>query len=364
MRNLLIYLIIILISFSCQNDSKKNEIKPKRSNITESVYASVKITPEISYSPQPLRSGIIDEIFVNEGDLVKKEQILFQIIPNTNINSQLTDAQINLKEAKSNYLGQNSLLNNIALDIKTTKELLQLDSINFKRQKRLLDQNIGKRIDYDQIKLKYANTKNQLEQLEQKYIQTENTLKTNYQKALNNSKTGKTDLKDFTVRAKLEGKVYSVYKEKGDFISAQEKFAEIGSYSQFKIEMNVDEVDITKIKLNDTVLILLDAYDKEVFLAKMTKIFPKKNELSQTFSVESEFINQPEKLYYGLSGEANIIISKRNNALVIPTDYLLSNNKVLTTEGETDVKVGIKNLEFVEILTGIDTTTSLFKPQP
>ena len=40
-------------------------------------------------------------------------------------------------------------------------------------------------------------------------------------------------------------------KEEGDFISAQEKVAEIGSHNSFKIEMDIDEVDITKVKLNN-----------------------------------------------------------------------------------------------------------------
>ena len=356
-------LIILLVSFSCQNKKNdKTEVKPQRSNITESVYASVKVSPEIYYNPQPIRSGIIDKIFVNEGDLVKKEQILFQIIPNTDIEGQLANDRINLEEAKSNYLGQNNLLNNIELEIQTTKEQFSLDSINLKRQERLLAQNIGKRLDYDQMKLKYDNGKKQLEILEQKYKQTKTNLKSNYQKALNKSKTGKSELKDFKIKSKIDGKVYYVNKEEGDYISAQEKFAEIGSDDQFKIEMDIDEVDITKINLGDTVLILLDAYEGEVFLSIVSKIFPKKNDVSQTFRVESEFIKQPPKLYYGLAGEANIVISKRNNALVIPTDYLMPNNTVLTKEGERSVTTGMKNLEFVEILSGIDTTTSLVKP--
>lgn len=355
-------LLIILTSLSCQNKGDTNKIKPERNNITESVYASVKVSPQISYNPQPLRSGIIDKIFVQEGELVKKGQLLFQIIPSTNVNSQLTNAEISLSEAKSNYLGNNNLLNNIKLETQTTKEQLNLDSINLKRQERLFNQNIGKKVDYDQAKLKYDNTRNQLRILEQKYKQTKISLRSNYQKALNKSKTGKNDLSDFTIKSKIDGKIYSVNKEEGDFISAQEKIAEIGSHEQFKIEMDIDEVDITKINLGDTVIILLDAYEAEFFLATVSKIFPKKNDISQTFRVESEFIKQPPKLYYGLAGEGNIVVSKRSNALVIPTEYLKSNNTVLTTEGEKIVNIGIKNLEFVEILSGIDTTTSLIKP--
>jgi HlyD family secretion protein len=353
---------LILSSFlACKNNDSQNEAKPKNSTITESVYASVKVTPEVSYSAQTIRPGIIEKIFVKEGDLVSKGQVLFQIKPNSDINGQMANAKISLEEAKLNYLGQNSLLKNINLEIATTKQQLKLDSINFKRQERLNAQNIGTKLDFDQIKLKYENTKQQLALLNQKLKQSKNSLESNYKKALNASSTTFSELADYKIRSKIDGKVFSLNKEEGDFISAQEVFAEIGSSEQFKIEMDIDEVDITKIELGDSVLILLDAYVGEVFLAKVDKIFPKKNDISQTFRVESVFMQQPAKLYYGLSGEGNIVVSQRKNTLVIPTEYLLPNNKVLTADGEKSVTVGLKNLEFVEILSGIDTTTSLIK---
>lgn len=363
MKKYLTVIVVLISILSCQDKFNKNEVRPTKSNITESVYASVKISPIVSYSPQPLRSGIIEEIYVNEGDVVEKGQILFQILPTSAANSQLLNAEINLQEAKSNYLGENNLLNNIELEIESTKEQLSLDLINLKRQERLLSQNIGRKVDFDQVKLKYDNTRKQLELLNQKYLQTKTTLRNNYRKAVNNSKTEKADLKEFQITAEMAGKVYSINKEEGDFISGQETFAEIGSYEKFKIEMDIDEVDITKVELGDSVLISLDAYVDELFLASISKIYPKKNDVSQTFRVESEFLQQPPKLYYGLAGEANIIVSKRRNTIIIPTEYLMSKNRVLTTEGEVDVKVGMKNLDFVEILSGIDTSTSLLKPE-
>ncbi len=355
-------IIIALVVYSCQKNQNAPRIKPKTSNITESVYASIKVRPEISYYPQPIRSGIIKKINVQEGDLVEKGKILFQISPTAEVTSQLTNAQINLQEAKSNYLGNNNLLNNIELEIKNVKEQLALDSINFKRQERLWAQNIGRKTDYDQSKLKFNTSQKQLDILVQKLAQTKTNLENNYKKALSKTNTEKSQLADFTIRSEIEGKVYLINKEVGDFISSQERFAELGSSDQFKLEMDIDEVDITKIEIGDSVLIILDAYVDQVFVATVSKIFPKKDDITQTFRVESSFLELPPKLYNGLAGEANIIVSRRNNTLVIPSDYLLPNDKVLTEDGEKKVQVGLKNLEFVEILSGIDTTTTILKP--
>ncbi len=362
MSKYFILIIIVFIAVSCQNKQKENNIKPKTSDITESVYASVKVRPEVSYSPQPIHSGIIKKIYVQEGDFVEKGKILFQISPTAAVQSQLTNAEINLEEAKSNYLGNNNLLNNIQLEIKTVKEQLSLDSINYKRQDRLWAQNIGRKTDLDQFKLKYQTTQKQLDILRQKFVQTRTNLENNYKKALSKTETEKSQLADFTVRSEIDGKVYSLNKEVGDFISTQERFAEIGSSDTFKLEMDIDEVDITKIELGDSVLIILDAYEGQVFVATVNKIFPKKDDITQTFRVESSFKQLPPKLYYGLAGEANIVVDRRNNTVVIPAEYLLPNDKVMTNDGEKSIKIGLKNLEFVEILSGIDTSTTILKP--
>jgi multidrug resistance efflux pump len=358
------FLIILLIAvFSCKSKDNNTAIKPKSTSITESVYASVTIVPENSYHVQPLRSGIIEKIYIEEGDLIKKGDILFEITASLGDQAQLKDAQINYQEAKSNYKGQNNLLGNIKLEIEAAQEQFSLDSINLKRQERLLGQNIGNQLDYDKMKLRYENSKKQLELLNQKLKQTRVTLSNKYKKAVNQIANKESQLADFKIHSKMDGKIYSVNKEVGDFVSSQEKLSEIGSHQQYKIVMDIDEVDITKINIGDSVLIVLDAYPKDVFVATVSKIYTKKNNLTQTFRVESTFKVLPPKLYYGLAGEANIIISIKKEALVIPAEYLLPNNKVMTDEGEVEVVVGMKNLEFVEIISGIDTSRNIIKPK-
>jgi len=353
--------IIFFLFYSCQGKKLENELRPTMSNITESVYASVKVKPDNSYYAQSTQSGIIDKIYVEEGDMVKMNDILFLVQAKTSIRGQIAEAKINMDEANSKLSGQYNLLNNIQLEINASKDQLLLDSINLRRQERLYHQGIGKRMDFERLNLKYENAKNQLDVLKQKLAQTKITLQSNYKKAFNRLNNESDKLLDYKILSKADGIIYSINKEEGDFISSQERFAEIGSYNTFRIEMEVDEVDITKIELNDSILILLDAYPGDVFLASVSKIFPKKNELTQTFRVEGKFHELPSKLYYGLAGEANIVVSKRYNAMIIPTSYLLPNNKVLTLDGEKVVKLGIKNLEYVEILSGIDSSTILTK---
>lgn len=330
-------------------------------DITESVYASVSITPKLSYYAYTSRSGIIKKIFVKQGDTIQQNQPLF-LITTSEVDNRLVDANLDLQQAKANYLGEDNLLQNLQLEIDILQKQLQLDSTNFKRQERLWKQNVGSESDLDRAKITYQTTSNKYKKAIENYAQTNRNLKNNYQKALNRVGTEKTIADEFLVNAVMNGKVYDIFKEEGELISPQQAFAEIGSSDEFKIEMNIDEVDIIRINKGDTVIISLDAYPKQVFKSIVTKIFPKKEEATQTFKVESSFLDAPPQLYNGLSGEANIIIATRKNALTIPADYLLSENTVLTEKGEKEVKIGVKNMDFVEIIDGIDATTILLKP--
>ena len=357
------YIFFLLLCLSCTPQTQQDNIKPFVTDITESVYASVFIKPETSYFPQPTRPGVIKHIWVEEGELVQKGQPLFQLSPSPEVKLRLNNASLTLQEMKENYSGENSLLLNIESELRFLQQQLTLDSVNLFRQQRLWAQNIGTKIDLERAELAYEATQNNYNVLQKKYTQTLLNLENQYKKALNQMRTEQDQLEDFYVRSEINGFVYDIHKKEGEFIGSQERFAEIGSKDQFLVEMEVDEIDITKVDRGDTVAISLDAYPNEVFVAHIHKIYPKKEEITQTFRVECIFIETPPKLYYGLSGEANVLVERRKNVLVIPSEYLLQGNKVLTANGEQSVRVGVKNMKFVEIVSGIDTTTFILKPQ-
>jgi multidrug efflux pump subunit AcrA (membrane-fusion protein) len=88
------------------------------------------------------------------------------------------------------------------------------------------------------------------------------------------------------------------------------------------------------------------------------------NERSRTFLVEAEFVNQPPVLYPNTTFEANILIQSKQNALLIPRDFLFNEQFVYNEEGKKiKVKTGLKDYRKVEILSGIDVNTVISKPE-
>ncbi|WP_370479424.1 efflux RND transporter periplasmic adaptor subunit [Tamlana flava] len=353
------FTLLLLILSSCSKNQDK--ITPKERHLTESVYSSVTIQPDSLYQVYAIVAGILDDNLVEEGDVVKKDAPLVQIINNTpKLNAQ--NAKLTLQLAKENYMGSSAILSSIEDEIIAAKLKYTNDSTNYFRQKNLWNQNIGSKVEFDTKKLNYQLSSNNLNLLQSKYNRTKHELETAVKQAQNNYETALITTTDFTVKSQINGKVYALYKEPGEIVNTMEPLAFVGSANNFIVEMLVDEVDIVRVSNGLKVIIYLDAYDGKIFTGKVSKIYPKKDERNQTFKVEAIFENAPEILYPGLSGEANIIIAEKTNVLTIPKTYLIDDNKVKTDDGIINVTTGLQNMEYVEILSGITKDTPIYKP--
>jgi HlyD family secretion protein len=354
------FIVILLLLLSC--NKKEDKILPFERDLTESVYASVTIQPDSLYHVYAIVAGILDVILVEEGDLVTKNESLFQIINNTpKLNTQ--NAKFTLELAQENYQGRATILKSIDDEILAARLNFKNDSINFFRQKNLWEQHIGSQVEYDSKKLKYDLASNNLKLLKSKYDRTKNELETVVKQAQNNYQSSLISTKDFNVKSKINGKVYAIYKEPGEIVNTMEPLASIGSANNFIIELLVDEVDIVRIAKNQDVLINLDAYNSAIFKGTISKIYPEKDERNQTFIVEAVFKDIPKVLYPGLSGEANIIIKKKDAVLTIPKSYIMDGNTVKIENGTKTITTGLQNMEYIEVLSGITKDTYIYKPE-
>ena len=353
-------IFILLLYWNCGTDQQK--ILPEKKAITESVYSSVTVQPDSLYMAYAAVAGILDKNLVEEGDLVYNGTPILQII-NTRPKLNAENARLAHQLATANYQGSSAVLKNIQDQIDAARLTLSNDSINYFRQKNLWDQKIGSKVEYDSRKLAFEISQKNLNSLINQYERSSHELRTQMQQASNNLRNAEESSRDFTVESKINGRIYALFKNPGELVSTLEPLASVGSKDVFLSELLVDEVDIVKVALGQKAIITLDAYPGENFEARISKIYPKKDERSQTFKVEALFDNPPETLYPGLSGEGNIIISERQDVLTIPKSFLLEGNMVQTEEGEVRVKIGLQNLEEVEVLSGLDENTYIIKPE-
>lgn len=356
------YLIFTLLLFLISCGSGNEGITPKKRTLVESVYASALVQPDSLYEVYAVVSGILEEQYVQEGDSVSKGTPLFQIFNKTpDLNKE--NAKLNLQKAKEDYNGSAAILSGLEKEVQTASLKFKNDSVNYMRQTRLWEQKIGSQSQFDNIKLNYESSANALMVLKNSYARTKSDLQNRVRQANNTYQSARVNTEDFTVASKINGSVYAIYKNEGEIITAQQPLASLGSATAFIIELLVDEVDIVKLKTSQKVLITLDAYADEVFEAKVAKIYPKKDQRTQTFKVEAIFDDAPEVLYPGLAGEANIVVSEKENVHTIPLEYLIDGNSVQTDDGLKAIELGNRNLSEVEVISGIDGQTKIYKPE-
>jgi HlyD family secretion protein len=169
---------------------------------------------------------------------------------------------------------------------------------------------------------------------------------------------------DYTVRSEIDGIVFDILKSRGELIGPQVPLAIIGNPGEFILEMQVDEYDIFKISKGLKVLVSMDSYKGRAFEAEITKIYPIMNERSKTFLVEARFVDPPKTLYPQITFEANIILRSKEKALLIPRNCMVDDSTVIRSGGErVKIRTGLKDLEKVEVLSGITAADELIVPK-
>jgi hypothetical protein len=118
----------------------------------------------------------------------------------------------------------------------------------------------------------------------------------------------------------------------------------------------VNEEDVGKLKEGMKAELRLYAYSNRTFNATVTAILPSPDPNSQRYTVTLAMDNPPDNLRAGLTGEMNILLGRKENALIIPARALLVDQVLLVEDGVVEqhtVKTGFKSLEFVEIIDGL-----------
>ncbi|GDX53485.1 secretion protein HlyD [Bacteroidota bacterium] len=356
----MVKMIIFIALVFCSCNSTEEKIKPTIASISESVYASGIIKSKNQYEVHATVNGTIDNINVSEGDTVSVGSLILSI---SNTTQRLNKENAELNEEFSDAKANAGKLNEANLLIELAKNKMNFDSALYFRQKNLWQQHIGSKLDLEQREFAYANSKKDYFSSMLKYTDLKKQIDFTSAQSKKNLLVSTNLENDYTIKSEINGIVYSLNKSKGDFVNVQTPIAIIGDAHDFILEMEVDESDILKIKKGLPVLVTLDSYKGKVFEAKVTKINPLMNERTQTFMIEAEFINPPEVLYPNITFEANIILQSKNNALLIPRNFLLNDSTVLKANGDKAiVKTGLKDYQQIEIISGVTSGDELKKP--
>ncbi len=303
-----------------QPDVFKTET-PKIDNIIKKTVATGSVVPRYEIEIVPQVSGIIDELYVEAGDKIVKDQVLarIKIIPDM---VTLNSAETRVNKAR------------ISLD----------DSkIDFDRQQKLFDKNVISYEDYKTAKVSYETAKEEL-------TAAENNLE-----LIKNGVTKKAATATNTlVRSTINGMVLDVPVEVGNSVIQSNTFndgttiAVVANMNDMIFEGNVDETEVGKIHENMDIILTIGAIDKEEFDAKLKHIAPKGVEENGAiqFEIKADVqLKEGQFIRAGYSANANIVLERKDSVMVIPEGLLKFEN----------------DSSFVEINVGTDEEPSFEK---
>jgi RND family efflux transporter MFP subunit len=171
---------------------------------------------------------------------------------------------------------------------------------------------------------------------------------------------------DYTITAPMDGLVLRRDGEVGEITEVGQVLFRVGVPKPLQVVAEVNEEDIPRVAVGQTVLFRTDAFPDVRLEGKVREVTPMGDVVTKTYRVRVALPNDTP-LKPGMSVEANIVTREKPNALLVPADSL-QGNAVFVIESDRarrrDVTLGIRGVRNVEILSGLREGERVAAPLP
>lgn len=323
--------VLIVVSASAKRD-KGTEVRFEtvgRRDLVAAVTASGKIQPKKKVDISADITGRVTRIAVREGDLVQKGQFLLQIDP--------TIYQANMQRA-------NAAMSSAEAGAVQAKASRDQSSRALVRTKELHEQNPN------------LVSQEQLEQAQTAFEIADANLNAS-QHLVEQARAGLQEARDQLAKthltAPMAGRVTRLAVEEGEvavpgtFSRETGLLLTVSDLSVIQTTVNVDETDVVRVNIGDSVEVTIDAFPDTTFVGRVTKVSNSailsaasaatgQNDRAVDYEVEITLVNPPAEVRPDLSATARIVTDTRKEALAIPIIALtVRENTPVTTEQKT-----------------------------
>lgn len=340
----------------------------QKRTIVETITANGKIQPEKEVKISPDVSGEIVELTVKEGYSVEKGQLLLRIKPDNYISQKdRSMAEISAAQARRSQ---------------SEAQFTQAE-LSYKRNKQLFDQQTISKSDFEQAEATYNVAKAEVDAAKFAITSAEASLKDANENLIKTS-----------IYAPMTGTVSMLLVELGERVAGTNLMAgtelmRVADLSRMEAQVQVNENDIPRVKLGDTALIEVDAYLDQKFKGVVTEIANSAKttgvSADQVTNFDVKILVLPQSYQKlvdagdknpfrpGMSATVDIRTQSKADVLTVPIQSVTTRTDtskisgtqsqkdirtlVFITDGKhalaKDVKTGIQDNSYIEILSGI-----------
>ena len=312
--------------------------------IEDKIVATGKVLPEDEVNVVPQIAGIIQELYVEEGDEISTGDLIakIKVVPN--------EQTLNSAEGR----------------VKSAQIVMNNSKIEYERNKVLYEKEIISEQDFNSATLRYNQD-----------MQNLSNAKSDLQIIKLGSSGGST-ITNTNVRATVSGTILEIPVEEGDQVIQANTFnagtiiATIADLNKMIFEGQVDEGEVGKLKVDMPLVVTLGAIEGKEYEAKLRLIAPKGTEVAGAiqFKIEGEvYLDDEYVVRAGYSANASIVANKKEDVLAISEALLQYDSKTKKpyVEIETssqkferkNVKLGISDGINAELISGVSKTDKI-----
>ena len=330
--------------------------KTQLRTITETVNASGKVYPEVEVKISPDVSGEIIELNVNEGDSVRKGQVLARIYADI-LNSQRDQVAAGVNQQKAQ-------VNNSTAQLGASKATLDQAETQYNRQKKLLEDKVISRLEFEQAeqafraaKANYAAGKEGI-----------NSVEAGVQSVQAQLNRANKDISRTVITSPMDGVISLLAIKKGERVAGNSfnvgtEMMRVADMRSIEVRVDVGENDIPKVKLGDTAIVEVDAYTTRKFKGIVYKIANPNTGSTGITSSSADVTNYKVHIRLlpdsykdlvlpgrsfpfrpGMTASADIQTKSRYNVLSVPLNAVTTRD----AKDSTDSKPGAKKDEPVK----------------
>ena len=381
----LLGLIVLLVGFKMIAGKKDEGVKVSvekvsRRTIIETVNASGKVYPEVEVKISPDISGEVVELNVEEGDSVKRGQLLARIYADIYA-LQRDEAASRVSQSQAVVLNSEASLDALQASLDQAKQA-------YDRNKKLFDDKVISRSEFEQYETTYKSAQANFNAAKQNIRGLEAGVRT----AQTGLSSANKNLGRTTLVAPMNGVISSLSIKKGERVAGNAfslgtEMMRVADMSILEVRVDVGENDVVKVHLGDSADVEVDAYNNRKFkgvvtqIASSTKGGSAANALASTDVTQYEVRIRLDRNSYadlidpskpksfpfrpGMNASANIKTKRRDNVLAVPinavttrvrgsdktiADKKKEEEKKQRAEGETDENVTVDSDELEELV--------------
>ncbi len=275
--------------FSTKGDAVQLKTeKVGRATINNTVTATGTLEANVTVEVGTQVSGQIDKIFVDNNSIVKKGQLIARLDTQA-LSSTLAQSKATLDQAQAEY---------------------EYQKANYERYSQLIGKKLIAQKDFDEVNYNYKSA-----------IASLNSAKASYDK-------NKTSLEYAYIYSPIDGIVLERDVEEGETVAASFStptlFTIANDLTRMKIEADVDEADIGKLRVGQRVEFTVDAFPDKIFEGKVTEIRQLAVEESNvvTYTVVIDAPNPEQILMQGMTANVVFYVTEKKDIVVVPNRAL------------------------------------------